>query len=111
VITGICGLAGASALRVGLQGRKRKERRALGRPKSARAFREVGLPPEAAAVGYFPFAERETTLRSNDLTWKQREIKTERVLRRHVDPGRAPDQPGGAWCAAGAPGRRWPQVQ
>jgi hypothetical protein len=38
VITGICGLAGASALRVGLQGRKRSGRRA------------PGLPPEAAVA-------------------------------------------------------------
>jgi hypothetical protein len=35
VITGICGLAGAATLRVGLRGRKRSGRRAL------------GLPPEA----------------------------------------------------------------
>jgi hypothetical protein len=38
VIMGMVGLAGASALRVGLRGRKRNRRRAL------------GLPPETAAA-------------------------------------------------------------
>jgi hypothetical protein len=52
VITRICGLAGASALRVGLQGRKRSGRRGTRGPKSVRAVCEIALPPEAAAVGH-----------------------------------------------------------
>jgi hypothetical protein len=42
VITGICGLAGTVALRVGLRVRKRSGKRVL------------GLPPETAAVGHRP---------------------------------------------------------
>ena len=45
VITGICGLAGTVALRVGLRVRKRSGKRVL------------GLPPETAAVGH-PGSER-----------------------------------------------------